>query len=68
MGSTPEKITEKYYTLVGDYSGASYNVATLDISSVNVAAVVTEPDPTSSLPNANYGYIETITEWPDTLS
>ena len=56
------------FTLVGDYSGASYNVSTLDISSVNAAAVITEPDPTSSLPNASYGYVETIKEWPDTLS
>ena len=61
------KYIERNYTLVGDYSGASYNVATLDINSVNAAAVITEPDPTSTLPNANYGYIETITEWPDTL-
>ena len=61
------KYIEKNYTLVGDYSGASYNVATLDVNSVNAAAVITEPDPTSSLPNANYGYVETITEWPDTL-
>jgi hypothetical protein len=61
------KYIERGYTLTGDYSGASYNVATLDINSVNAAAVITEPDPTSSLPNANFGYIETITEWPDTL-
>lgn len=61
------KYIEKDYNLVGDYSGASYVVKTLDLNSMNVAAVITEPDPTSSLPNANYGYVETITEWPDTL-
>lgn len=61
------KYLEKNYTLTGDYSGAIYNIATLDLASVNAVAVVTEPDPTSALPNANYGYIETITEWPDTL-
>ena len=61
------KYLEKNYTLTGDYSGAIYNIATLDFASVNAVAVVTEPDPTTALPNSNYGYIETITEWPDTL-
>ena len=55
------------YTLVGDYSGASYNVATLDIDSINVAAVITEPSPVNALPNTNFGITETIIEYPDTL-
>lgn len=55
------------YTLVGDYTGASYNVATLDINSVNAAAVLTQPTPNTALPNIDYGYVETITEWPKTL-
>ncbi len=55
------------YQLVGDYSGANYNVSTLDISSLNAAAVITEPNPTSSLPNSNFGFTETIIEYPDTL-
>ena len=55
------------YTLVGDYTGASYNVATLDINSVNAAAVLTQPTPNTALPNTDYGYVETITEWPKTL-
>ena len=62
------KYIERNFTLKGDYSGAVYNVATLDINSVNAAAVITEPDPTSATPNIDYGYIETIKEWPDTLS
>ncbi len=56
------------YTLTGDYSGAKYNVATLDGNSINAAAVITEPSPTSALPNSSFGFIETIIEWPDTLS
>jgi len=62
------KYIEKGYTLIGDYSGASYNVAVLDINSVNATAVITEPTPNTALPNTNFGYVETITEWPDTLS
>ena len=61
------KYIEKGYTLIGDYSGASYNVSTLDIASLNAAAVITEPAPTTALPNSAYGYVETITEYPDTL-
>jgi len=61
------KYIETGYTLTGDYSHAKYNVSTLDTASINAAAVVTEPSPTSALPNSSYGFIETITEWPDTL-
>lgn len=62
------KYIESGYTLTGDYSGAKYNVSTLDINSINAAAVITEPTPNTALPNTSYGFIETIIEWPDTLS
>jgi hypothetical protein len=62
------KYIQTGYTLTGDYSGAKYSVATLDINSVNATAIITEPTPNSALPNSSYGYIETIKEWPDTLS
>ena len=55
------------YTLIGDYSGAKYNVATLDVTSINAAAVITEPTPTTAAPPADFGFTETIKEWPDTL-
>lgn len=62
------KYIEKGYTLVGDYSHASYNVSTLDISSINATAVITESNPFMTMPNSDYGYVETINEWPNTLS
>lgn len=61
------KYIEKGYTLIGDYSGASYNVSTLDITSLNAAAVITEPNPNTALPNSSFGFVETIIEYPDTL-
>ena len=61
------KYIETGYTLVGDYSGASYSVLTLDNDSIEAVSIVTKPDPINALPNSNYGYTETITHWPDTL-
>ena len=61
------KYIESGYTLSGDYSGAKYNVSTTDVNSINAAAVITEPTPTNVAPPADFGFIETIKEWPDTL-
>ena len=61
------KLIGEGYVLTGDYSNAKYTVNTLDMNPVKAIEVVTEPDPVNALPNSNYGYTETITEWPDTL-
>lgn len=61
------KTIQEGYVLTGDYSGAKYSVSTLELNPVKAVEVVTEPDPINALPNSNYGYTETITEWPDTL-
>lgn len=61
------KFIEKNYTLTGDYSGALFNVASLDIGTVNAASVITTPTPNTALPNTNYGYDETINEFPFTI-
>jgi hypothetical protein len=61
------KLIETGYVLTGDYSGARYTVETLDISPVKLVSVVTEPNPNTALPNSNFGYTETVVEWPDTL-
>ena len=61
------KYIEEGYALTGDYSGAKYIVNTLDKNPLKAMAIVTEPNPTTALPNSAYGYTETITEWPDTI-
>jgi len=61
------KYIESGYTLSGDYSGAKYNVSTTDISSINAVAIITEPKPNTAAPPEDFGFIETIKEWPDTL-
>jgi len=62
------KTIQEGYVLTGDYSGAKYVVSTTDINSINAVAIITESNPNTALPNSDYGYIETIKEWPDTLS
>jgi hypothetical protein len=61
------KFIEEGFVLTGDYSNAKYTVNTLDMNSIKAIEIITEPDPTNALPNSNYGYTETIKEWPDTL-
>jgi hypothetical protein len=53
--------------IVGDYSGASYNVLVTDVNSLNVVQVVTQTNPTSASPVDLYGFTETILEYPNTL-
>jgi len=53
--------------VVGDYSNASYNVTAVAVSPVKAIAIVTEPDPQNADPDDEFGFSETITNWPNTL-
>ena len=55
------------YVISGDYSGAVYTIDTVDLTPLKAVAIVTTPDPIDASPNDDYGFIETVTEWPDTL-
>lgn len=61
------KYIQPGYVLTGDYSRAIYPVSTLDIGSINAVSIITETNPNAALPNSNFGFTETILEWPDTL-
>jgi hypothetical protein len=52
----------------GDYSNALFSVDSVDLSPVKAFAVVTEPDPINAQPDDEYGFTETITEWPGTIT
>ena len=52
----------------GDYSNAVYVVDSVDLSPVKAFSVVTEPDPINAEPDDEYGFTETITEWPRTIT
>ena len=53
--------------VVGDYTNASYNVTSVAVSPVKAIAIVTRPSPQNSDPDDEFGFSETITEWPNTL-
>lgn len=47
-------------------TGASYNLASFEISPLKLATVTIEPDPIDAEPEDDFGYTTTITEWPET--
>jgi len=53
--------------LTGDYSGASYNVAVTDINSLNVVQIKTTTIPGTASLGDEFGFLETIKEYPNTI-
>ena len=53
--------------LTGDYTGASYNVVVTDINSLNVVQIKTSTNPGTASLGDEFGFIETIKEYPNTL-
>lgn len=51
----------------GDYTGAKYTVTSVDVSPLKAVAIVTKAVPQDSQPDDEFGFAETITEWPNTL-
>jgi hypothetical protein len=54
--------------LTGDYTGAAYNVVVTDINSLNVVQIKTQTDPGTASLGDEFGFIDTIKEYPNTLS
>ena len=54
--------------LTGDYTGASYNVAVTDLNSLNVVQIKTSTNPGTASLGDEFGFIETIKQYPNTLS
>jgi T4-like virus Myoviridae tail sheath stabiliser len=61
------KIIQVGDKLTGDYTGASYNVVVTDINSLNVVQIKTTTDPGTASLGDEFGFIETIKEYPNTL-
>jgi hypothetical protein len=53
--------------LTGDYTGASYNVIVTDVNSLNVVQIKTTTNPGTAILGDEFGFIETIKEYPNTL-
>jgi len=62
------ELLEENDIIRGDYSNALFSVDSVDLSPVKAFAVVTEPKPINAQPDDEYGFTETITEWPKTIT
>jgi len=51
----------------GDYSNAIYTVDAVDLAPIKAVEIITRPEPLDANPDDNFGYQDTITEWPQTL-
>jgi hypothetical protein len=51
----------------GDYTNANYTITRLQKGPAKVISISTQADPINSEPDDEFGFSETITEWPDTL-
>ena len=60
------KLIEANDIIVGATSNASYNVSSVDSEPLKTVIITTTPDPASANANDNYGFTETIEEWPFT--
>ena len=54
--------------LTGDYTGASFNVIVTNVNSLNVVQIKTSTNPGNAIFGDDFGFIETIKEYPNTLS
>lgn len=54
--------------LVGDYSHAKYTVETVDISPVKAVQIITRTDPIDADASDDYGFKDTIIEFPETIT
>jgi hypothetical protein len=61
------KLLEPNDTITGDFSGATFNISSLATNSINVVNVVTKTDPLNAQADDEFGFAETIKEYPDTL-
>ena len=51
--------------LTGDYTGAAFNVTVTDINSLNVVQIQTRTDPGTASLGDEFGFLETIKEFPN---
>jgi FlaG/FlaF family flagellin (archaellin) len=61
------ELLEPNDVLQGDYSNAIYTIDTVDVNPVKAVAIVVTPDPIDADANDDYGYTESITEYPLTM-
>ena len=53
--------------IVGDYSNATYTVDSVDLQPIKTISLITEVDPITAGPDDDFGFKDTLLEFPDTL-
>jgi hypothetical protein len=61
------KLLEANDKIVGDFTNATYNVSSVDVSPLKAVSIVTKSVPEDAEPDDEFGFSDTITEWPNTL-
>ena len=61
------KLLEVGDVVIGDTSNSSFTISTVETNPLYQTAIITTPDPTYAMPDDEYGFSETITNWPDIL-
>lgn len=67
IASDLSDLLEEDDVIVGDYSNAVYTVNTVDLNPLKTVAIVTSPNPASANADDDFGFIETISEFPNTI-
>lgn len=67
IASDLSDLLEENDVIVGDYSNAVYTIDTVDLNPLKSVAVVTSPNPISANAGDDFGFTETITEFPNTI-
>ena len=62
-----DKLLQANDVVTGDYTGAQYTVTSVDVSPLKAVSIVTTAVPANTAPDDDFGFMDTITEWPDTL-
>ena len=63
-----DKLLQANDVVTGDYTGAQYTVTSVDVSPLKAVSIVTTAVPANTAPDDDFGFMDTITEWPDTLT
>lgn len=53
--------------ITGDYSNATYRIDNVDLNPLKTVVINVQPDPIDAKPDDDYGFTETIKEYPETL-
>jgi hypothetical protein len=61
------KLLKANDVVIGDFTNAKYKVTDVDVSPLKAVEIITRPVPQNSEPDDQFGFSDTITEWPNTL-